>query len=89
MIVNSKEDRQLVFPEFFLSGVALQVCREITYLGQLYARANVLARKCIMCSVNLKVALYRAFCTPLYIAPLWHSYKKSNMQDLMWPITMA
>ncbi len=32
MIVRGK-DRKLVFPEFFLSGIALKVCNEIKYLS--------------------------------------------------------
>ena len=33
MIVRSKEDRKLVFPDFFLSGTALKVCDDVKYLG--------------------------------------------------------
>ena len=100
MIVRSKEDRKLVFPDFFLSGTALKVCDEIKYLGhhivndlsdhkdinrqcrKIYAQANVLARKFGMCSANVKVALFKAFCTPLYTAHLCRSYRKKNMQRL-------
>ena len=35
MIVRSKEDRQLTFPDFFLSGSGLDVCSEIKYLGHI------------------------------------------------------
>ena len=33
MIVRSRKDEQLVFPEFFLSDIALKVCNEAKYLG--------------------------------------------------------
>lgn len=33
MIVRSREDRKLSFPEFSLSGIALKVCDEVKYLG--------------------------------------------------------
>ena len=37
MIIRSREDRQSNFPDFYLSGTALGVCREITYLGHIIA----------------------------------------------------
>ncbi len=33
MFVKTKEDRQLVFPQFLLSGKVLNVCNKVTYLG--------------------------------------------------------
>ena len=33
MIVRSREDRKLVFPDFFLFDIALKVCNEAKYLG--------------------------------------------------------
>ena len=47
-----------------------------------YGQANMLARKFNMCSTAVKVALFRAFCTPLYTAHLWRAYRKSNMKKL-------
>ena len=100
MIVRSKEDRKLVFPDLFLSGTALKVCDDVKYLGhhfvndlsddkdinrqcrKMYGQANMLARKFNMCSTAVKVALFRAFCTPLYTAHLWRVYRKSNMKKL-------
>ena len=35
MIVRSREDRQATFPDFYLSGTALSVCSEVTYLGHI------------------------------------------------------
>ena len=35
MIVRSRGDRQSTFPDFYLSGTALSVCSEITYLGHI------------------------------------------------------
>ena len=37
MIVRSREDKQSTFPDFYLSGTALSVCSEITYLGHIIA----------------------------------------------------
>ena len=33
-------------------------------------------------SIQVKVALFKAYCTPLYCAHLWSSYKKSSIQRL-------
>ena len=48
----------------------------------LYAQANMLKRKFYFCSVDVKVNLFRAFCTPLYTAPLWVRFKKASMNKL-------
>ena len=48
----------------------------------LYAQANMLKRKFHFCSVEVKVNLFRAFCTPLYTAPLWVKFKKASMNKL-------
>lgn len=49
---------------------------------KLYAQANTIARKFSCCSTQVKVALFKAYCTPLYTAHLWSFYKKSSMQKL-------
>ena len=100
MIVRSRGDRQSTFPDFYLSGTALSVCSEITYLGhimsndlsddkdiyrqrrKLYAQANMLCRRFSMCSVPVKISLFRAYCTPLYTAHLWCRYKQGSIRKL-------
>lgn len=49
---------------------------------KLYAQANTIARKFTFCSTQVKAALFKAYCTPLYTAHLWSSYKKASMQKL-------
>ena len=49
---------------------------------KLYAQANTLAPKFSRCSTNVKVSLFKTYCTPLYTAHLWSSYKKSSMHRL-------
>lgn len=98
LICRTKQDKSLKFPEFRLSNNSLEVCKKIKYLGhcitddmnddiyrkccKLYAQANTIARKFTFCSTQVKVALFKAYCTPLYTAHLWSSYKKSSMQKL-------
>ena len=48
----------------------------------LYAQANMLRKKFYYCSNNVKINLFRAYCTPLYTAPLWVKYKQKSIQKL-------
>lgn len=48
----------------------------------LYVQANMLVRKFHHCSDDVKVRLFRAYCTPMYAAPLWVNYKKETMRKL-------
>ena len=48
----------------------------------LYGQANMLARKFHMCTNNVKIALFKAYCTPLYTSHLWCRYSKENMRKL-------
>lgn len=48
----------------------------------LYVQANMLVRKFHHCSDDVKVSLFRAYCTPLYAAPSWVNYKKETMRKL-------
>ena len=48
----------------------------------LYAQGNNLIRKFHMCSKNVKVTLFRTYCTPLYTAHLWTKYKASTFHKI-------
>ena len=50
--------------------------------NKLYAQANMLKRRFHMCSSDVKASLFRAYCTPLYTAHLWDSYKAKSFQRL-------
>ena len=100
MIIRSRDNRDLNFPEFRLSGEILQVCRETKYLGhyftddlkddkdiarqrrKLYGQGNMLMRKFHMCTPDVKVSLFRAYCTPLYTPHLWCNYSRHSIRKL-------
>ena len=42
---------------------------------QLYAQCNALARRFRMCSDNVKVTIFRSYCSSLYTSQLWWKYK--------------
>ena len=107
MIVRSREDRQATFPDFYLSGTALSVCSEITYLGhiiaddlsddkdihrqcrRLYAQANMLCHKFSMCSVPVKISLFRAYCTPFILPTCGVAISNATLESLQWLIMTA
>ena len=100
MICRTREDRDLNFPSFHLSGQVLTVCSSTKYLGHiinddmsddddmyrqrrmLYMQANMLRKKFYSCSENVKTTLFRAYCTPLYTAPLWVKFKQASSKKL-------
>ena len=49
----------------------------------LYVQANMLGRKFHHCSDDVKVSLFRAYCTPMYAAPLWQLQKGDPCANLM------
>ena len=49
---------------------------------KLYAQGNMLVRKFYMCSENVKVKLFKAYCTPLYTCQLWWNCPSSSAHKL-------
>ena len=49
---------------------------------KLYVQTNMLAREFHMCTDDVKTALFRAHCAPLYTAHLWCCYSKAKMKKL-------
>ena len=51
-------------------------------IRKLCAQGNGILRKFHMCSWEVKVTLFQAFCAPLYTAQLWWSYQKATINKL-------
>ena len=49
---------------------------------KLYAQGNSILRKFHMCSWDVKLTLFRAYCSPLYTAQLWWSHKRASINKL-------
>ena len=49
---------------------------------QLYAQGNALARRFHMCSDNVKVTLFRSYCSSLYTSQLWWKYRVNSIRKL-------
>ncbi len=95
MIWKTKDNKDLNFPDLYLSGQDLNVYTTAKYLGhiinnnmsddnmyrqrrKLYAQTNMLVRKCYMCSDQVKINLFRAYCTSFYTATLWVKFNNLN-----------
>lgn len=51
-------------------------------IRKVYIQANILLRKFHMCSLDVKMTLFRTYCSPMYTAQLWWSHKKSSINKL-------
>ena len=49
----------------------------------LYGKANMLTRRFHMCTDEVKVKLFRSYCTSFYTSQLWFNYTKKAMQKLL------
>ena len=49
---------------------------------QIYAQRNALLRKFFMCTVCVKMTLFRSFCTSLYACELWWQYMSESLRKL-------
>lgn len=49
---------------------------------QLYVQANSLLRKFHMCSIEVKITLFRLYCSPMYCAHLWWNYSNVTIRKL-------
>ena len=50
--------------------------------GSIYARGNMLLQKFKHCSDNVKIELFKAFCSSIYCCAVWSCFDKMFMDDL-------
>ena len=48
---------------------------------KIYAQGNSILRKFYMCSIEVKVMLFKSYCTSLYTAHLWTNYSNKALND--------
>ena len=51
-------------------------------IRQTYAQANLILRKFSMCSLEVKLKLFRSYCSCLYTAQLWWNYNKGIINNM-------
>ena len=44
---------------------------------KLYGQGNTIIRKFSMCTLDVKIKLFKTYCTPMYCAQLWCRFKPS------------
>ena len=57
-------------------------CNMLKQRGICYARSNSLIRNFSLCSPNVKVKLFKAFCCIMYCCQIWSQYKKDTVRKL-------
>ena len=50
--------------------------------AKLYIQGNTIIRKFYMCTVDVKLTLFRCFCMPMYTPHLWWNYTKATINRL-------
>ena len=50
--------------------------------NKIYAQGNTLIRKFYMCTENVKIALFKSYCTTLYTSTLWCKYRRESLRKL-------
>ena len=48
---------------------------------KVYAQGNSILRRFYMCSIEVKVMLFKSYCTSLYTAHLWTNYSNKTLND--------
>ena len=49
---------------------------------QIFVQGNQMLRKFFMCNTDVKVQLFKSFCSPMYVPYLWSNYKENTMRKL-------
>ena len=58
----------------------LDIKRQMRYI---YGKGNMLIRKFKNCSIDIKVKLFKCYCSNLYCSALWETHKAINFKQLM------
>ena len=50
--------------------------------SKVYAQGNALIRKFDRCTENIKIALFKSYCTTLYSSTMWRKYPRESLRKL-------
>ena len=73
---------------FLMTMISIDNVEHYLFKGILYCESlifvqgNIILRKFNMCSLGVKLTLFRTYCSPMYTAQLWWNYKKSTITKL-------
>ena len=86
MSFRSKLLKGVTLPKFVLNGEYIDEVEQSKYLGHIFTNDLTdnadIARQFHMCTPDVKLTLFRTYCTPMYTSQLWWSYRKATINKL-------
>ena len=73
---------KLYCPAVYLNGNIIDYVEKTKYLGYMYMRSNKIKRMFYFCTIDVKLEIFRSFCTSFYCCYLWTWHKKSTFNRL-------
>ena len=71
-----------IFLDITLQMIFLMMMISIDNVEHYLFKGILYCESLIMCSLGVKLTLFRTYCSPMYIAQLWWNYKKSTITKL-------
>ena len=84
-VMNGESIMEVPFGKYLGHVISADMEDDLDIMRQcrkLYAQGNALARCFHMCSNNVKVTIFRSYCSSLYTSQLWWKYKVSSIKKL-------
>jgi hypothetical protein len=67
---------------YILNNEALDDDHILKEMRNLFARGNMLIRNFRHCSEEVKISLYKTFCSNIYCCPLWYRFKRCTIKKI-------
>ena len=84
-VMNGESIKEVPFVKYLGHVISADMKDDLDIMRQcrqLYAQGNALARRFHMCSDNVKVTIFRSYCSSLYTSQLWWKYKVNSIRKL-------
>ena len=84
-VMNGESIKEVPFVKYLGHVISADMKDDLDIMRQcrqLYAQGNALARCFHMCSDNVKVTIFRSYCSSLYTSQLWWKYKVNSIRKL-------
>ena len=82
-VMNGESIKEVPFVKYLGHVISADMKDDLDIMRQcrqLYAQGNALARRFHMCSDNVKVTIFRSYCSSLYTSQLWWKYKVNSIR---------
>ena len=84
-MMNGKIINEVLYVKYFGHYICANMKDDMDIMRQcrqLYAQGNVLARRFHMCTDNVKITLFRSYCSSLYTSQLWWKYRVLSIKKM-------